>query len=457
MKKILYTILTILLVQFQNLYAQEVTTVAPTESADTLTSTVSGMRSELDVLKRIKIGGYIQTQFQYGDSTGAGTYAGGSFAQGIDKRFNVRRGRIKIQYDAPVNEKGISTSQYVLQFDVTERGMTIKDAYGKFIDPWTGWFAITAGVQNRPFGFEVPFSSSQRESPERGRMSQILFPGERDMGAMLTIQGPKTTNWNWLKLEAGLFNGNGAPGPGGDVSDFDKQKDFIGHLTANRTNKDETIKYTLGASYYSGGFRIDTVNVYGKGVDINGNSGFILTTNKNDVKNIGYGSRDYSKREYVGFDGAFNIDTKAGLTIIRAEYIMGKQPGASSASKSPNSKDPIVADIYNRNFNGAYFYFIQSIMQSPWSVIAKYDWYDPNTDVKGDEIGNTIVSSNFKATNSGDLKYSTLGLGIAFRWDANVKLTAYYDMVTNETSKNLSYYTHDVKDNVVTIRMQMKF
>ena len=109
MKKILYTILTILLVQFQNLYAQEVTTVAPTESADTLTSTVSGMRSELDVLKRIKIGGYIQTQFQYGDSTGAGTYAGGSFAQGIDKRFNVRRGRIKIQYDAPVNEKGIST------------------------------------------------------------------------------------------------------------------------------------------------------------------------------------------------------------------------------------------------------------------------------------------------------------------------------------------------------------
>ena len=197
--------------------------------------------------------------------------------------------------------------------------------------------------------------------------------------------------------------------------------------------------------------------MYGKGVDINGNSGFILTTNKNDVKNIDYGSRDYSKREYVGFDGAFNIDTKAGLTIIRAEYIMGKQPGASSASKSPNSKDPIVADIYNRNFNGAYFYFIQSIMQSPWSVIAKYDWYDPNTDVKGDEIGKTIVSSNFKATNSGDLKYSTVGLGIAFRWDANVKLTAYYDMVTNETSKNLSYYTHDVKDNVVTIRMQMKF
>ena len=50
-----------------------------------------------------------------------------------------------------------------------------------------------------------------RESPERGRMSQLIFPNERDLGAMLTIQGPKLSNWNWLKLEAGLFNGTGAP------------------------------------------------------------------------------------------------------------------------------------------------------------------------------------------------------------------------------------------------------
>ena len=34
-------------------------------------------------------------------------------------------------------------------------------------------------------------------------------------------------NWNWLKVEAGVFNGNGAPGVGGNVSDFDKMKELF--------------------------------------------------------------------------------------------------------------------------------------------------------------------------------------------------------------------------------------
>lgn len=156
-----------------SIYAQEV----PVE--DTIPATVAIIRQELDVLKRIKVTGYLQTQFQYGDSTGSAVYSGGAFGAGIDKRFMIRRGRVKFQYDAPLNDKGISTSQYVLQFDVTEKGLTIKDAYAKLTDKWIGWFSLTAGMQNRPFGFEIPYSSSLRESPERGRMSQILFPVKR--------------------------------------------------------------------------------------------------------------------------------------------------------------------------------------------------------------------------------------------------------------------------------------
>ncbi|MBP6531751.1 MAG: hypothetical protein KA285_00630, partial [Bacteroidia bacterium] len=45
---------------------------------DTLTSTVQEMKHEIDVLKRTKISGYVQTQFQYGDSTGAAQYNGGA-------------------------------------------------------------------------------------------------------------------------------------------------------------------------------------------------------------------------------------------------------------------------------------------------------------------------------------------------------------------------------------------
>ena len=90
-------------------------------------------------------------------------------------------------------------------------------------------------------------------------------------------------------------------------------------------------------------------------------------------------------------------------------------------------------------------------------LIVKYDEFDPNTDVSGTAIG----ADN--TTSASDVKYSTLGLGWIYHWDANVKFTVYYDMVTNEkvlsSTKvaSLYPYTNDLKDNVLTVRMQYKF
>ena len=416
---------------------------------DTLTSHVAGIRQELDVLKRLKISGYIQAQFQVADSMGQPSFAGGNFASGVDKRFAIRRGRIKFQYDAPINEKGFSTSQYVLQFDVTEGGVNIKDAYAKITDPWSGWFSVTAGMQNRPFGYEIVYSSSLRESPERGRMSQIIFRNERDLGAMVSIQGPKTTNWNWIKIDGGFFNGVGAPSALANGSDFDKKKDFIGHIGITRTDKSELIKYSLGASYYDGGYRLDNDTIYSLNSDAAGVKGFEI------ISSSGNKGKFYAKRKYIGFDAQLSIDWMIGITTLRGEYVSGDQPNVSGSSVSPFAV--VTSPIYNRKFNGAYFYFLQNIGQSPFQTIIKYDWYDPNTDVEKDEVGKT-VNNGMKATSTTDVKYSTLGLGLAYRWDANVKLTAYYDIIKNETSSNLPpLYRTNQLDNVFTLRAQVKF
>ena len=422
---------------------------------DTLTSSVAGIRQELDVLKRIKVSGYIQAQFQYADSTGAAQFSGGTFNAGIDKRIMLRRARLKVQYDAAPNDLGISTSQYVLQFDATERGFVIKDLYAKFTDPWSGWFSATIGNQNRPFGFEIGYSSSLRESPERGRMSQIIFPNERDMGAMLTIQGPKTTNWNWLKLEAGLFNGTGGPDAAGssptavsNTSDYDKRKDLISHLSMNRSSNSELMKFGLGVSYYDGGFLFNNDTIFHAGTDSAGVKGYTIESSVNNKFHT------YSERKYIGADAQFSIEWLPGMTTLRGEYIQGDQPGISSSTASPKALGSV--PIYKRKFNGAYFYFLQNILQTPFQAIVKYDWYDPNTDLTGDEIGKSVKAGTVKS-GSADLKYTTIGLGLAYRWDANLKITFYYDMVKNETSNNLSGFTHDLKDNVVTLRAQMKF
>ncbi len=446
MKKLLFAFALLLSVAYAK--AQE----AEQSPMDTLTANVQAINSKLEVLKRLKISGYVQAQYQVADSAGQASFAGGDFKYGVDKRFSVRRGRIKFAYATPVDERGVSSSLYVLQFDVSEKGLAIKDAYALLTDKWIGWVQLKAGMFDRPFGYEVGYSSSQRESPERGRMSQILFPGERDLGASLAIQGPKTSNWSWLRLEGGFFNGIGAPSAGADASDFDKKKDFIGRLSINRSSASEKIKYGFGASIYDGGFRADVDTIYSMSTDANGTKAY-------QVENGSFRGK-YADRKYMGVDAQFSIAWTPGITTLRAEYIQGDQTGTAISNSSP--KNIAILQLYKRSFNGAYFYLLQNIGSSPLQAIIKYDWFDPNMDVKGDDIGKT-TSSGYKSATLTDLRYDTWGLGLAYRWDSQVKITAYYDMVKNETSKNapesstLPSYMNDLHDNVFTLRVQVKF
>ena len=131
-------------------------------------------------------------------------------------------------------------------------------------------------------------------------------------------------------------------------------------------------------------------------------------------------------------------------------------PGTSSTSATPVVQP--TGDTYNRNFNGAYFYFIQKILKSRHEIVVKYDWYDPNTDVAGNEIGSAPSGPGiYKVTSKTDLRYPTLGIGYTYNLDSNIKLIVYRDMVTNEISNNLSGATMDLKDDVWTVRMQYKF
>jgi hypothetical protein len=403
---------------------------------DTLARSVHKLQDELAILKKIKISGYIQAQFQVADSVGSPSFAGGDFDKNTDKRFMIRRGRIKFVYDNKL-------TNYVLQFNATEKEVRVKEAYVKITEPWLQAISLQMGIFDVPFGFEAPVSSSALESPERGRMSQTLLPDENDLGGMITFQMPKTSKFNFLKLEAGMFNGTQAKAP-----DFDWKKDFIGRLSVSKVSKSEKFKYGVGVSYYDGGVRQATnVTFEDIGTLANGNVGFIM----NDTSAIKPKGK-ITRRNYMGADAQISFDFPFGITTIKAEYITGVQPGVAGSSKSP-SADP-AANAYVRSFDGAYFYFVQNIFQTKHQIVVKYDWYDPNTKVSGDEIGKTG-----SGLGTADLKFTTLGFGYNYKWDNNVKITLYYDMVTNETSKNLvsKGYWRDIPDNVFTLRFQYKF
>lgn len=398
---------------------------------DTLARKVLSMDDEIQTLKKIKVSGYMQGQFQYSDSNGVASYNGGNFDAGSDKRIMLRRARVKIAYKT-------TSSEYVFNVDATEKGFSIKDMYMKYTLPvLKRTLSITMGNQNRPFGFEIPFSSSLRESPERGRMSQIIFPGERDLGAMLSIQGPKGSLSNMLKLDIGLFNGTGS----GSV-DFDKQKDVIGRLSFNKSTTNEKMNFSGGVSYYQGAWQHATKKVYSMGVNSKELEAFI-------VDSVSQKAGGFAKREYMGADIQINIYSKLGLTAIRAEGIQGEQSSEQKKTDTPKAKP--TGDVYVRNFNGGYFYLVQNILQTKHQIVLKYDLYDPNTAITGASIGDK--NTNLTAA---DIKYTTIGVGYAYKIDENVKLSAYYDIVKNETTQ-LKGFSHDVPDNIFTLRMQYKF
>ena len=419
-KKIVLTISLSLCVSVISL-AQEVEQT-PMEKME---AKVEEMSTSLDALKKFKISGYVQGDVQVGQSDAK--LKVGSAKNDHENTFvrmGIRRGRVKLSYAD--NIRNIA-SNAVFQLDMTEKGVSIKDAYVSFTDPWIHWMSVKAGIFDRPFGNEISYSSSLRESPERSTGCLTLFPGERDLGAVLIIQAPKGNPLNGLKLETGLFGGNGIN------LDNDNRKDWISHLSYKHSF--ENIQFGIGGSFYYG-------NVY------QGNDTVFQMKGKEYIIAEQQGKGDYSQRMYYGADAQLLISTGLGMTNLRIEVIGGKQPGTANASSSPSSSALPDGKTYRREFLSFVAYFIQDFGRH--SLVLKYDQYDPNTLLAANDIG-------LNGSSKGDIMKQNIGIGYLFRINANLRLMGYFDWALNETSVNLKGYEKDLLDNTFTCRLQYKF
>ena len=405
---------------------------------DTSKTMGRGLLSIYKKFDQINIGGYIQPQFQVAQEKGIKSYQGGDFPANVNNRFMIRRGRIRFEY-ARFTEDHKAAVQFVFQFDGTERGVFIRDFWGRYFENKLELFSFTMGMFARPFGYEVNYASSDRESPERGRMSQILMKTERDLGAMISFEPRKKDHpLKYLKIDAGFFNGQGLTAPG----DFDSYKDFIGKIGWKPFPLSQRVTVSGEFSILNGGFMQNTSSIYRMQNLPNGNKNFVLDSSS---KYIG----TKSPRKYYGMDAQIKIRNGWGFMEWRGEYITGTQTATSSSSETPSVL--LTEPAYIRHFNGAYFYFLQHIVNLHHQICVKYDWYDPNTEVSGNEIGQTGTNLN-----STDIKYSTLGMGYLYYMNPNLKLSLWYDIVKNENTQ-LTGYTSKQKDNVFTFRMQFRF
>ena len=406
------------------------------DMVDTTKDMGKGLLSIYKKFDRVRISGYMQPQFQVTETKGAKNFSGGDFATYVNNRFMLRRGRIRFDYIHFAEKKGPSV-QFVFQFDGSERGVAIRDFWGRLFENKYKSFAFSVGMFARPFSYELNFSSSDRESPERGRMSQILMKTERDLGAMISFEPrDKKHPLRFLKIDAGFFNGQGLAA----MADYDSHKDFITRVALKPFPVSKIITLSAAASYLNGGFLQNTKYVY-----YNSGKTFIIDSAFTNMGKI-------APRKYYGADVQLKIKNKEGVfTQLRAEYIFGTQTSTAGNSETPAALLTASEGYYIRHFNGAYFYLLQNLFNEHHQLIIKYDWYDPNSKVKTTEIGKPGTTLN--AT---DIKYATIGFGYIYYINENLKLVLWYDKITNEKTQ-LTDFTTDVKDDVFTCRLQFRF
>ncbi len=472
------------------------------ENVSTLRDKISGVEErvataegDLAKLTKIKLSGYIQAQFLNYEAANA--YP--------DNVFMLRRVRIKFQYE-PIN--GVV---FVLQPDFQPGNITLKDAFVQLNDRWLKTFSLWAGKFNRP-DYEVEYSSSSREVPERSRVIRALYPDERATGAKLEIAPPSIP----LKVQLALFNGNDGlvinNAAGVNINplnnDFDNHKDFMGRVTYG-FKLGNIGALTIGAHGYYGKIKANTLDVL--------NSDYSYKTTLSNVGNL-------IKKQWVGFEAQLYFDLLGGLAL-KGEYLFGVNGTPGYASKTSVTGPQVVSGAKNdtlwltttttvatlnspaieRNFSGYYVYLIKNLGKHH-QIAARYDYYNPNTKVSSDLIGvnnwngnvaakttdvysysgtNPVVAKDAQTktttTNSltsglADITYSTVTLAYTYFFDDNIKIMLGYEIPMNKkvgvNAKGVgnvtsSYtvngiastydYSNSIKQNTLTLRLQVKF
>ena len=277
-------------------------------------------------------------------------------------------------------------------------------------------------------------------------MSQTLCKVERDLGVMVSFDPKdKKSKLYYLRMDLGVFNGQGISSigntPSVGVTDYDNYKDIIGRIGFKPYKITKKLTISGGVSGLYGGLAGLNKVTYKMGTDANSNNAFLIDSIQN------YAGKK-SERIYYGIDLQAKFAHKWGNTEVRFEYWRGSQSATSTSSETPNTLQ--TNPLYIRNFDGAFIYFLQNIVNKRHQIAIKYDWYDPNTNVEGNQIANGLNLTK------ADIKFTTLGFGYINYFDPNVKLVLWYDLVTNESTK-LTSYNGDLKDDVVTVRLQFRF
>jgi hypothetical protein len=383
--------------------------LTPQEISDRLagiSENLNTLNGDVAILKWLKVSGYLQVRYEYNDtSKSTDTLIKGVATNRNANNFYIRRGRIKFTLQpAP-------SSKYVIYFDASKNSVSLKEAFLELNRPFNKHnFTLMAGQFNVPFGYEVEYSSSKRDFPERSLAENKLFPGERDRGINLTYTAPK-----YLILNAGLLQGNGIDGPWNTPM---KTKDIVARAKAKLGVVDVGMSGYWGHTYIASLAAVSGSSLW---YDANGNNqidpGEVTTT----APKAGVPGSTWDKDRY-GLDAQAYLDfLPIGSTGLRGEFYKARDYNK---------------DIKNVAHEQGWYFWVSQNIGKKLGASARYDYWNPNTQAADNATGTWSFAANYF-------------------YDGNVRITAAYDIPQLLKGRStFSKSVKDIKDNRFTLQFQ---
>ncbi|MCI0531716.1 MAG: OprO/OprP family phosphate-selective porin [candidate division Zixibacteria bacterium] len=377
---------------------------------------MSLLEGDVSSLKKFKAGGYIQLRLDL-DQTSISSFEGIPLTKTNNKNqlAYFRRARMKLEYDN-------KSSRYRLYLNSGRTTpVEVLEAYAEwlFVVPVTNFpidLNLRVGQQNWPFGYEIEYSSSKRDFPERSRIEKEFFDGERDRGVNLNVALPE-----YVQFNLGLWQGTGIKGDG--VKPFEwmdptKQKDIIARVKFNYST------FYLGFSGYFGEF-VDPGAPANSGQlvwsDANTNntidSGEVVITGASAAK-----PSIHHDRMRKGVDAQWFLDLlPIGGTALRGEYMFGHDKG---------------------KIKDGWYVWLSQALGTKFGLAGRYQRFDPNR-------------QNDPSV-SGDDELTVLSLVGHYYWDSATRITFSYD-ANYEPGETAGGAKRELDNNLFTIQWQFSF
>ncbi|PCC68918.1 Phosphate-selective porin O and P [Nannocystis exedens] len=390
----------------------------------------------------VRVSGYIQSQYQWSQLSEDQIQQGGATLN--QNRFMVRRGRLRVSGD---------WKWVAFDFELdgsTTRGpfVGVRQANASFV--WRNpdaarppYWMVTAGLTEAPFGHELRLGQREMMFMERSLGSLAFFPGPVDVG--VRVRGGVAA----FRYDLAVMNGAPLDDRAGarNTTDPTRAPDYLGRFGFAARPGEHAVSGGVSLLYGTGFHRgSEATKNRLEWSDLNEN-GAIDTGELVAVPGQAATPSVNFRRWAVGADFQVGLRSKAGWTQILAEGTI-----ASNLDRDLIVADPVVVGADLRELHG-YVAVIQELFGRA-VVGARYDYYDPNTDLLDRRRGEFVPRAAAIHTIS-----PIAGALLPPNWIPGVRgrLVFQYDAVLDALGRDSRGVPADLKNDQFIVRLQGEF